>query len=56
MTRGSYVLLDLHLHERLGQYSNALLEEIRVPVDHRLAQQLLESYPQLIGHRAFSFG
>jgi hypothetical protein len=32
------------------------LEEIRVLVDYRLAQQLRESYPQFIGHRAFSFG
>jgi hypothetical protein len=49
--RGSHVLLDLHLHERLGKYPNALLEEVRVLLDHRLAQQLLESYPQFIGHR-----
>ena len=54
MTPGSYVVLDLHLHECLGEYPNALLEEIRVLIDHRLAQQLRESYPQLIGHRAFS--
>src|SRR5215203_6699450 len=51
VTPGSHVLLDLHLHERLGEHSNALLEEIRVLVDHRLAQQLRESYPQFIGHR-----
>src|SRR5919112_3288946 len=56
MTRGPYVLFYLHLHECLGQYSNALLEEGGVLLDHRLAQQLGESYPQFIGHRAFSFG
>jgi hypothetical protein len=46
--------LDLHLHERLGEHPNALLEEIRVLIDYRLAQQLRESYSQFIGHRAFS--
>src|ERR671910_341514 len=56
MTPGSYVMLDLHLHECLGEYPNALLEEIRVLIDHRLAQQLRESYPQLIGHRVLLFG
>jgi hypothetical protein len=54
VTRGSYVLFYLHLYECLGEDPDALLEEIRVLVDHRLAQQLRESYPQLIGHRAFS--
>ncbi len=49
--RGSHMLLDLHLHERLGKDPNALLEEVRVPIDRRPAQQLLESYPQFIGHR-----
>src|SRR5215207_11759001 len=48
---GSYVLLDLHFHERLGEHPDALLEEVRILIDHRLAQQLLESYPQFIGHR-----
>src|SRR5215203_3146415 len=56
VTPGSHVLLDLHLHERLGEHPNTLLEEIRVLIDHRLAQQLREPYPQFIGHRAFSFG
>src|SRR5215203_4438987 len=51
VTPGSHVLLDLHLHERLGEHPNALLEEIRVLIDHRLAQQLRESYSQFIGHR-----
>jgi hypothetical protein len=49
--RGSHVLLDLHLHECLGEHPHALLEEIRVHIDYRLAQQLLESYPPFIGHR-----
>jgi hypothetical protein len=43
MTPSSYVLLNLHLHECLGEYPNALLEEIRVLIDDRLAQQLRES-------------
>ena len=46
----AHVLLDLHLHERLGEHSDALLEEGSVLLDHRLAQQLRESYPQFIGH------
>jgi hypothetical protein len=52
----SHVLFDLHLHEHLGEHSDALLEEAGVMLDHRLAQQLRESYPQFIGHRASSFG
>ena len=52
--RGAYVLLNLHLHECLGEHPHTVLEEVRVLIDHRLAQQLRESYPQLIGHRAFS--
>src|SRR5215210_3198167 len=55
VTPSSYVLLDLHLHEGLGEHPNALLEEVRVLLDHRLAQQLREPYPQFIGHRALSF-
>src|SRR5215217_2509263 len=53
---GTHMLFYLHLHERLGEHPNTLLEEIRVLIDHRLAQQLREPYPQFIGHRAFSFG
>jgi hypothetical protein len=30
VTRGAYVLLDLHLHERLEEYPDTLLQEIRV--------------------------
>src|SRR5215203_2240430 len=50
---GAHVLLDLHLHKRLGKQPNALLEEGGVLLDHRLAQQLVESYPQLVGHRVW---
>src|SRR5215210_898882 len=56
VTPSSYVLLDLHLHEGLGEHPHALLEEVRVLIDHRLAQQLREPYPQLIGHRVLRFG
>ncbi len=52
MARGAYVLLDLHLHERLGEDPNALPEEVRVALDLGLAQQLQKSYPHLVGHRA----
>src|SRR5829696_7842434 len=50
---GAHVLLDLHLHKRLGKQPNALLEEGGVLLDHRLAQQLVESYPQLVGPRVW---
>jgi hypothetical protein len=51
VARSAHVLLDLHLHERLGEHPNAFFEEVRVPIDRGLAQQLLKSYPQFIGHR-----
>ena len=35
--RGSHVLLDLHLHERLREHTHALLQEARVLIDHGLA-------------------
>jgi hypothetical protein len=54
VTPSANVLLDLHLHECLREHPDALLEEVCVLIDHRLAQQLRESYPQFIGHRAFS--
>ena len=34
------MLLDLHLHQRLGEHPDALLEEVRVALHLRLAQQL----------------
>jgi hypothetical protein len=51
VTLGAYVLLDLRFHERLGEHAHALLQEAGVVLDHRLAQQLRESYPQFVGHR-----
>src|SRR5215216_656263 len=56
VTPCAYVLFYFHLHECLGEHPDALLEEVCVLIDHRLAQQLRESYPQFIGHRASSFG
>src|SRR5215204_6603026 len=56
VTPCAYVLFYFHLHECLGEHPDALLEEVCVLIDHRLAQQLGESYPQFIGHRASSFG
>jgi hypothetical protein len=52
----AYVLFDLHLHERLGEHPYSFLEEVRVVIDHRLVQQLRESYPQLVGHRVLLLG
>jgi hypothetical protein len=48
---GAHVLLYLDLHQRLGQNPEALPEEVHVVLHMCLAQQLLQSYPQLIGHR-----
>jgi hypothetical protein len=51
VTRRSDVLFHLHLHERLGEYPDALLQEIGVVLYAGLAQQLRQTYPQLIAHR-----
>ena len=47
----SDVLLNLHLHKRLGEHPDALLEEVRIVLHLRLAQQPRQAYPQFIGHR-----
>ena len=39
-----------YLHERLREHPDTLFKQARVVLDAGLAQQLLKSYPQLIGH------
>jgi hypothetical protein len=52
MPLGAQVLTDLQLHERLTQHPHPLAQKIGIPLQLRLAQQVLKRHPQLVGHRA----
>jgi len=45
------LLRHLDLHDLLGHHAYTLAQEIHVPVQLGLAQQLLKRHPQILGHR-----